>query len=113
MDAQTLYSLGTVLAFAGMLIIVVATALILLSKNRNRKGQRRRSDNNRANPDSLRHRQTITQNSPAALNNPHGTSDSTDCNAALPVQINEEKAMVQMRETSEPLGEEPNTRESS
>jgi uncharacterized protein (TIGR00304 family) len=34
MDAQTLYSVGTVLAFAGMLIIVVATALILLSKNR-------------------------------------------------------------------------------
>jgi uncharacterized protein (TIGR00304 family) len=34
MDTQTLYSLGTVLAFAGMLIITVATTLILLSKNR-------------------------------------------------------------------------------
>jgi len=34
MDAQTLYSLGTVLAFTGMLIIIVATALILLSTNR-------------------------------------------------------------------------------
>lgn len=32
MDAQTLYSLGTILVFAGMLIIIVATALILLSK---------------------------------------------------------------------------------
>jgi uncharacterized protein (TIGR00304 family) len=35
MDTQTLYSLGTILVFAGMLIIIVATdALILLSKNR-------------------------------------------------------------------------------
>jgi uncharacterized protein (TIGR00304 family) len=34
MDTQTLYSLGTTLAFAGMLIIIVATALIVLSKNR-------------------------------------------------------------------------------
>jgi len=34
MDTQTLYSLGTTLAFAGMLIIIVATALIALSKNR-------------------------------------------------------------------------------
>ncbi|MGA2766937.1 MAG: DUF131 domain-containing protein [Candidatus Bathyarchaeia archaeon] len=34
MDTQTLYSLGTTLAFAGILIIIVATALIVLSKNR-------------------------------------------------------------------------------
>jgi uncharacterized protein (TIGR00304 family) len=34
MDTQTLYSLGTTLAFAGMLIIIVATALIVLSKKR-------------------------------------------------------------------------------
>lgn len=34
MDTQTLFSLGTTLAFAGMLIIIVATAVIVLSKNR-------------------------------------------------------------------------------
>jgi uncharacterized protein (TIGR00304 family) len=33
MDAQTLYNLGTALAFTGMLIMTVATALILLSKS--------------------------------------------------------------------------------
>jgi len=32
MDAQTLYSLGTALAFAGFLIMIVATAFILLPK---------------------------------------------------------------------------------
>ena len=35
MDAQTLYSLGTALAFAGFLIVIVATAFILLSKSGN------------------------------------------------------------------------------
>lgn len=33
MNTQTLYSLGTALAFAGMLIMIVATALLLLSKS--------------------------------------------------------------------------------
>jgi len=33
MNPQTLYSLGTALAFAGMLIMIVAIALILLSKS--------------------------------------------------------------------------------
>ena len=33
MNAQTLYSLGTALAFAGMLVMIVATALLLLSKS--------------------------------------------------------------------------------
>jgi uncharacterized protein (TIGR00304 family) len=33
MDAQTLLNLGTDLAFAGMLIMIVAIALILLSKS--------------------------------------------------------------------------------
>jgi uncharacterized protein (TIGR00304 family) len=35
MDAQTLYNLGTALALAGTLIIIIATALIVLSKSRN------------------------------------------------------------------------------
>ena len=34
MDAQTLYNLGTVLAFTGIIIVIVAAALILLSKSR-------------------------------------------------------------------------------
>jgi uncharacterized protein (TIGR00304 family) len=34
MDAQTLYSVGTILAFAGTLIIIITTALILLSRNK-------------------------------------------------------------------------------
>jgi uncharacterized protein (TIGR00304 family) len=34
MDTQTLYSLGTILTSAGMLIIIFATTLILLSKSR-------------------------------------------------------------------------------
>jgi uncharacterized protein (TIGR00304 family) len=34
MDTQTLHSLGTALALTGILIIIVATALILLSKSR-------------------------------------------------------------------------------
>ena len=33
MNAQTLYSLGTALAFAGMLIMIVATAILLTSKS--------------------------------------------------------------------------------
>ena len=33
MEAQTLYNVGTALVFAGMLIITLAIALILLSKN--------------------------------------------------------------------------------
>lgn len=33
MNTQTLYSLGTALAFAGMLIIIVETALLLMSKS--------------------------------------------------------------------------------
>lgn len=33
MSTQTLYSLGTALAFAGMLIMIVATVLLLLSKS--------------------------------------------------------------------------------
>jgi uncharacterized protein (TIGR00304 family) len=33
MDAQTLYSLGTTLVFVGIVIIIIATALVLLSKN--------------------------------------------------------------------------------
>ena len=33
MNPQTLYSLGTALAFAGMLIMIVAAALVVLSKS--------------------------------------------------------------------------------
>ena len=33
MNTQTLYSLGTALVFAGMLIMIVTTALLLLSKS--------------------------------------------------------------------------------
>ena len=34
MNLQTLYSLGTALVFAGMLIIIIAAALILLSRSK-------------------------------------------------------------------------------
>ena len=33
MNTQTLYSLGAALVFAGMLIMIVATALLLMSKS--------------------------------------------------------------------------------
>ena len=33
MDMQTLYSLGTALAFAGMLIMIIATVILLMTKS--------------------------------------------------------------------------------
>jgi uncharacterized protein (TIGR00304 family) len=39
MDAQTLYVLGILLTFAGMIIIMIALAIIAASKNRDSKVQ--------------------------------------------------------------------------